>query len=418
MKDELVTSDYIDHDPIVVDSDYLENNCSGTGTAEDPYVIENLRIEYNQSCITVRDLDYTTSWGNGTSITTFRHLVIRNCWFIGIPMYYTEIDVDLRGTGVRIEYNAHNVSVINNRFEKLYKGVYIFHNANNNLIKGNYFNCSYGIRVEDSSYENIFCDNRFVGGPEHPRPATYGNGQHGVGISLSAGNLIVNNTFSGLDSGVDLWARSVNNTIINNTITDSFYVGVVLSEANSTVVANNTCMYNFYFGIWIDELSTNCTIVNNTLAYNGHGFEIPVANTTAFSLAATEPGRGICITRGSSGNEIKFNDLIYNQENTLDEVPGNIYDYNYWTDYTGTDSNNDDIGDTPYYVAGVGGGIDTHPSMIPWSPVPPVRPTPNTSPSPTQTEGVANPLVTYMVVGFGLTIAAIVVIIVLKQRTS
>jgi len=268
------TAEYIDHEPFVVDMHYLENNCTGTGTAEDPFIIENLRIEYNQSCITVGNLDVSTWWGNGTITTTFNHLVIRNCHFIGIPHYWTEIDFDRYGIGVHLENNAHNVTVINSRFDKLHFGVYVFYNSNNNIVKDNYFNCSYGIRVEDTSLNNTFCDNIFVGGPDHPRPGTYGNGQHGVGISRSAGNIIINNTFSGLDSGVHLWGLSVQNTIFNNTFSDSFYNGIDLSEANSTLVANNTCMYNYYFGIWIDELSTDCTIVNNTLAYNGHGFEI------------------------------------------------------------------------------------------------------------------------------------------------
>ena len=414
--DIVKTAEYIDHEPFVVDLHYLENNCTGTGTAEDPFIIENLRIEYNQSCITVGSLDSILMFGNGTVITTFYHLVIRNCLFVGIPHVWPTGDVDLKGTGVRLHYNAHNVSVINNRFERLWFGVYVFHHANNNIVKGNYFNCSYGIRVDDLSPNNIFCDNEFEGGPDHPNPGTYGNGQHGVSISRSWGNQIYNNTFSGLDNCGE-GRNADNTTVFNNTMNDSFYNGFDLQNSTNVVIANNTFMYNYYMGIWVDEDSEGCVIANNTFAYNGHGFEVPSLNTTTYSYASDTPGRGIWITQGSTGNEIKYNDLIYNQVNTLDEVPGNVYDFNFWTDYSGTDSNDDNIGDTPYYVAGSGGGVDTHPSMIPWGSVPPVPPPTPTSTLPTY--GGLDPMATMLIVGgTAVSILLVSAVIVLRKRST
>jgi parallel beta-helix repeat protein len=413
--DGSILADYIPHDPFVVDSNYLENNCTGSGTSADPYIIENLCIESNQCCITVRNLDSIQGWGNGTEITTFVHLVIRNCLLVGIPYVWPTGDIDFHGTGVYLFNNAHNVTIINNKFEKLSMGVYCFYLSNNNIIKSNYFNCSYGVRIDDTSTANTICDNTFVGGPDHPNPGTYGCGQHGVGISNSAGNSVVNNTLIGLDSGIDMWVNAMNTTVFNNTITDSFYNGIDLSQSDFVVVANNTCMYNYYFGIWLDQDSTNCTIANNTLALNGHGFEVSITNTSAYGIASSEEGRGIYISRGSLGNRILLNDLIYNQRNALDEVPGNSYGYNFWTDYTGTDSDEDDIGDTPYYVAGAGGGIDEHPRMKSWSPLP-TFPTPSSTITPT--DNSSSVPVIYLIIGFGITLAAIIVVIIIKRRAA
>lgn len=350
----------IEQDPIVVDLEYVMENCPQSGTKEDPFIIENLLIQTNLSCITVENMDSTMVYGNGTTITTFRYLVIRNCEFIGIPKIWPFGDAQRYGYGIWLSEEVHNITITNNRFEDLMIGVYCFDKSNRNVIKSNYFNCSQGIKIGTGSPYNIISDNMFVGGSD---PYIEG----AVSISNSMNTMIINNTCQDLGSGFDLIHMAMNTVIFNNTVTNSSSNGISVVQSNNVVIANNTCESNYYSGIWIDNESTNCTVANNTLAFNGEGFELLDSSSTGFVLASGTGGGGIYISQSSSGNNILYNDLIYNYRNALDDVPGNNYSYNFWTDYSGIDQDGDSIGDTPYYIEGAGGAIDEFPRMVSWS---------------------------------------------------
>jgi hypothetical protein len=41
-----------------------------------------------------------------------------------------------------------------------------------------------------------------------------------------------------------------------------------------------------------------------------------------------------------------------NDMSAKNDVDGNTYDYNYYSDYTGVDEDHDDIGDIPYNITG------------------------------------------------------------------
>ena len=71
-------------------------------------------------------------------------------------------------------------------------------------------------------------------------------------------------------------------------------------------------------------------------------------------------------------NLIYKNDFINNHRQAFDTGEnewsfdwGNISIGNYWSDYNGTDNNDDGIGDTPYMIPG-GNSTDSHPLMQPW----------------------------------------------------
>jgi parallel beta-helix repeat protein len=195
----------------------------------------------------------------------------------------------------------------------------------------------------------------------------------------------------------------MNTTIFNNTISNTSSNGINVVQSDNVVIANNTCINNYYSGIWIDEESTNCSVVNNTLAFNGEGFEILESTTTEFALANGNGGGGIWITQGSSGNNILYNDLIDNYRNALDEVPGNYYSNNFWTDYTGVDTDGDNIGDTPYYVEGAGEAVDEYPRMISWSPY-------YTEPSMPEFDSM-----TLLISGGVVTLLVVIVVFMLKK---
>ena len=62
-------------------------------------------------------------------------------------------------------------------------------------------------------------------------------------------------------------------------------------------------------------------------------------------------------------NKVVWNDIIRNGINGRNDEAENSYDYNFWSDYTGTDLNGDMIGDTEYFVSGDSPTSDPHPRI-------------------------------------------------------
>ena len=119
-----------------------------------------------------------------------------------------------------------------------------------------------------------------------------------------------------------------NNIIINNQISNVLYCGIKLynwfndlSLSGVTICGNNIDVLDAY-AIYINE---NCT--NNVIYHNNF-----------------------------------FGDVKDEGKNQWD----NGHEGNYFDDYTGSDANNDGIGDTPYYIPG-GSDVDHYPLMELWS---------------------------------------------------
>ncbi len=65
------------------------------------------------------------------------------------------------------------------------------------------------------------------------------------------------------------------------------------------------------------------------------------------------------------------NDFINNTKQAINNGQNNVWDHdgkgNFWSDYTGVDTNNDGIGDTPYNI--LPNGVDNYPLMSPLNPL-------------------------------------------------
>jgi parallel beta-helix repeat protein len=151
----------------------------------------------------------------------------------------------------------------------------------------------------------------------------------GAGINMtSVDNITIKNiNVQGFNYGIFLASASQNNIIGNNVTTNDIGMALVASSDYNDIAGNNI-RENNAFGIWID---------------------------------------------GSSNNNIYHNNFVDNaiQCTTYDSI--NIWDNgypsggNYWSTYTGTDSDNDGIGDTPYTIDA--SNSDRYPLMKPWSPI-------------------------------------------------
>ncbi len=195
------------HAPISISSDSDLEAFPGTGTDEDPYIIEGYNI--------------TTTSDEGIYVTgTTKYLVIQNCY------------VNAKGDGIRIYYIADGTLVISN-----------------NICSNN---GRYGILVigtPNATIVNNTCIN---------------NDNNGIVLSGSISSLIINNTCKNYRGGVDIVDSPLsivsNNTCIND------YIDVVGSDYS--VITNNNFTTGG-LSLYVDMLPSILTLTIEDNIVNG-----------------------------------------------------------------------------------------------------------------------------------------------------
>ena len=325
---------YTPHSPIVIESDidFFNQGWPGAGTPTDPYRIENLTIDGNtmNTCIDIRNVR--------------AHFAIRNCLLYGASYYRLGIYMG----------NVTNGHITDNEGTNNHIGIRLVHCSFNTLFDNVFSNNNlHGIYLSESAYNNVTGN------------IANNNGDHGLYLSDSGSNTISDNTFTtNQKNGIEV-DSSDSNTVTHNVCNGNAY-GIHLTDSSSNTIANNTCSSNNAQGIFLNHSGSN-SLVNNTCVSNNAGIWLYDSSLNTLSNNSCSSNNNYGIGFGSKGgsNSIQWNVLIDNGGNTYDDGMGNAFSYNYFSDYQGTDLNQDGIGDTPHSVLGEAGNSDLHPLMLP-----------------------------------------------------
>ncbi len=213
--------------------------------------------------------------------------------------------------------------------------------------------------------------NIVVDGAFHVIEGTIGGGNiSGIAV-LESINVTIEN-FELIVASVRIGPYSSHITIFGNNITgDLSGIGYPLSitnAQNNTIYDNNVT--NNGGGIGLYNSRGNSIYGNNIIGNNAWGIILSYysGNNTIYGNNIANNFNGIGFDSSSNNNTIYHNNFINNTHRQVSSEEGstNVWDNgsegNYWSDYNGTDSNQDGIGDTPYVIDA--NNIDHDPLMV------------------------------------------------------
>ena len=256
------------------------------------------------------------------------------------------------GTSYTTDYAAirvvksENYLIQNVVLEKLFFGIYLEKSNNgrvyNNKIIGDAvdeYNSGNGIQLWYS--KNVVVDQNIVQGVRDgiylefsdfvtiKNNVSTNNLRYGLHFMFSNDDIYTNNTFENNGAGVAVMfskrIKMLNNTFRKNWGTAAF--GMLLKEINDAEISGNTFEENT-IGINI-EGSNRIEYKNNNFIKNGWAVKV----------------LGACYANSFRNNNFMYNsfDISYNSK-----MNDNVFDQNYWSEYTGYDLDKDGVGDVPY----------------------------------------------------------------------
>ncbi|MBD3187836.1 hypothetical protein GF325_13455 [Candidatus Bathyarchaeota archaeon] len=323
----------------------LQGICTGNGSRENPYIIENYEIDGQNltSCIQI-------SQSNA-------YFIIQNCTLFGIGANGSG------SAGIRLT-NVSNGIVHNNTFqtnEVDNYGIHLMNGSHYNILTQNtasgfeygifiYNNCSWNIIANNTLYNNQRHGYYSLGEPSQP--------EYNVGNQI-----IENNIYNNSENGIQI-TRAREFCITGNDIRDNLD-GIETYRADFGEISYNSLRNNTWSGILCSSYSDGNVIYSNNASNNNYrGICLRGAsdNLVSKNHAINNTEYGICLIFG--GSDYSFNNTVY--KNIVSGSNLNAYEQdqiyptdnrwnlsnagNYWGDYGGADGDGDGVGDTPYNI--------------------------------------------------------------------
>ena len=301
------------HEPILIQGnnefDAAHGVTGGSGSAEDPYIIENWAIR--------------ASTAHGIHIkNTNAYFVIRNCQVIGGQDQYNGIYLEnvqngriesaiteeiYYGTGIYLSNSSNNTLIGNNAPSGLF-GIYLSNSSNNDLTGNTALN-DVAIVLDGSKNNTLTGNTASSGAFDNPS----------IGLYNSDNNTLTYNTVSSSDYG--FYLQDSDNTNLAHNIVSNNGDGIFSYGSNNTAINYNAVSNNTGLGISVD-FSSNSILTGNTVSngYYGIYFEYTSNNTlTGNSMLGNEVNFSI------RGNSLSHYIQNIDTSNTVDGKP--IY---YW----------------------------------------------------------------------------------------
>jgi len=285
-------------------------------------------------------------------------LVIRSSEISGMGIRRSTLDK----SGIYI--NTNNVSISESYFHDNNVGLIIINATSIDIIDNTFHDCGiYIINGSDISIDN----NTFIHGVVEAylnECAIRNNYFSNSSLLLSGANTyLASNYFD--ESALRIFSAR-NFTVSENVfIFDNYeWWGLTIGFSNSISV-NDSRIYGSR-GVNIHD-SRNITLFNNILAKTNRGLFIENSSSIiAMYNVFLRNQIGLCLDEYTSQSTFIMNDLVGNTISAIDKGSNQFSNEsigNYWSDYNGSDANNDGIGDSPYYVDN--DSIDERPLMTP-----------------------------------------------------
>lgn len=267
--------------------------------------------------------------------TTTANFTIRDCIFDG-----GDTAIYLSGTFLG--------NILNNTIRNYNRGMFLITSYNNEIRGNEIYNTGEGISIGG---QNTNVSNN------HFHHNVVGINHYGGRFNEISGNTIEHHT----SYGINIKPACYNLTITRNVIRHNAGAIIITNSDNHTVT-NNRISENLA-GIFLFYSVDNCFFANNTFIDNtGTGITIS--------------GHQVIPDGACENNTVEWNDFIDNTDGSISQAfeqrsnpdHPNIFDYNYWSDWTTPDVLPPFwIVDIPYDISGNAQNADPHPRTTPFS---------------------------------------------------
>ena len=233
-------SAFIEHQAINITDDSEFSVFPGTGTSDDPFLIDGYNI--------------TTTSLVGIKITgTTKYFIISNCY------------IDTLGYGIFLDSISNGTATITNNtcINNFWDGIYLS-SSHNNTVSGNNCTNNGGSIHLSSSHNNTLSGNTCI------------NSYVGIGLDSSYNNTVNGNNCTDNGHGISM-NGSNNNTISGNNCTNNNWDGIELHDSNFNLIIENILLDNEDYGVYISSSSFNYIydnlFFNNNLGGTSQGYD-------------------------------------------------------------------------------------------------------------------------------------------------